>query len=171
MALLPTDVMIGAFFTASSFDNTSDACRGNKCIPSQVGNDGTAREGDDTTFWQSSQDPTCANQWIQADFAQPYPIQNFTIEYASLGNLFSKTNKHFQVLLNPSSDTTRDVTGITTCTTKNMTDTDGLERYDTCSMPYLQLDVTGIRFIWGLDELPGTKYCQMNVDEVYFLHF
>ncbi|KAJ3024826.1 UNVERIFIED_CONTAM: hypothetical protein HDU68_007746 [Siphonaria sp. JEL0065] len=170
MSLLPTDIMIGARITASSYDNTSDACKGDKCKPDNVGNDGVAREGDDTTFWQSAPDPSCANQWVQAEFAKPYTIQNFTIEYASLGNKFSTTNKFFQVVLNPLSPTEKEnVIGITTCITTNMTDTDGLERFDTCQMQYPRAGVSSIRFTWGLNKAAGETFCQMNVDEVRIL--
>ncbi|KAI8619129.1 hypothetical protein BC830DRAFT_824484 [Chytriomyces sp. MP71] len=160
----PVDVFVGSSLTASSYDSTSSGCAGGRCKVNQVSNDGSGQTSDDETFWQSSPDATCSDQWIQSQFASPVSLLNLTIEYDSLGWIFGAQNSYFQILLNPGTPQQSDATLITTCTSTNVTNTGTTNRLDTCTFNTPPTNVGGMRITWGLSKYNGT--CQMNVDEI-----
>ncbi|KAI8617395.1 hypothetical protein BC830DRAFT_1113634 [Chytriomyces sp. MP71] len=160
----PVDIFVGSTLTASSYDSTSLGCGGGRCKVNQVSNDGSGATSEDRTFWQSSPDATCSDQWIQSQFASPVSLLNLTIEYDSLGWSFGAQNSHFQVLLNPGTPQQSDATSITACTSANVTNTGTTNRLDTCTFDKPPTNVGGMRITWGLSKYNGT--CQMNVDEI-----
>ncbi|KAI8607978.1 hypothetical protein BC830DRAFT_1157267 [Chytriomyces sp. MP71] len=168
MSFQNLDIVAGANITASSFDDSSAVCRGGVCRPIQVSTNSDL--SDDGSFWQSEFDPSCAAQWIQLDWRQNYTIQNISIEYGSLGFIFSGRRSQLQVVLNPDTSSPMEVSDSVSCTSRNVTNLGHNTRLDTCSIVQPQNNVTGIRIKWNLDPFfnpnSSRRGCQMNVDEI-----
>ncbi|KAJ3245232.1 hypothetical protein HDU78_009712 [Chytriomyces hyalinus] len=76
-------IPLSALFTASSTDNSSDACKSDKCAPWLVADRAVLATPEDS-FWQSEIDPACTTQpWIKADWSNSgsYHLSTFQIEY------------------------------------------------------------------------------------------
>ncbi|KAJ3073448.1 hypothetical protein HDU98_001498 [Podochytrium sp. JEL0797] len=162
----PIDLFVGSTLTASSYDNGSmnPECVGGRCKVGQISNDGAGQVTDDTTFWQSAADPSCANQWIQSVFTQTSTVQNVTVEYDSLGPFFDDNNQNFQLVLNPTSSNPIDATSFLSCSTAAMANSGKSSRVTDCVMNPPQTNVDSVKLTWGLKKFNGT--CQMNVDEI-----
>ncbi|KAI8617532.1 hypothetical protein BC830DRAFT_1112975 [Chytriomyces sp. MP71] len=120
----------------------------------------------DKSFWQSALDSTCADQSVQAEFYKPVNVQNFSIEYGSLGFTFDKPNANFRVTLNPSGVKPLDVTSLVTCDTQQTNDDGKPARFDRCTLAETVDDVQGVRFTWALNRPAGMNSCQMNLAEI-----
>ncbi|ORY45935.1 hypothetical protein BCR33DRAFT_715960 [Rhizoclosmatium globosum] len=125
-------------------------------------------------LWQSALDPTCANQWIYADWSNlgPFSMISFAILYGPLGFIFDGSKiTHNVTLTNPTSGNI-DASGMIACTLSSVNNSREMVRYDICSFqnfngpPTVFDGMTGANFSFELAMHANASACQMNIYEV-----
>ncbi|KAJ3201314.1 hypothetical protein HDU82_008203 [Entophlyctis luteolus] len=154
------DLMQSATIVASSYDSTSDECLGGLCRPTGVSDNGNGQQDNDLSQWQTANDTTCSNQWLQATFNGYSTVSSFWVQYGDL-----PTTGDLTVTLNPTDSSPVAVAASQlSCVTSTTTDVDMPTRVDTCTFVSPQVNVDGITFTWSFAKNPTG--CQMNVEEI-----
>ncbi|KAJ3242528.1 hypothetical protein HDU78_001341 [Chytriomyces hyalinus] len=124
-------------------------------------------ENDDMTLWQSNADPTCAFQWINADWSSqgPQSILSFSILHGqkpgALSNVALKTYNGRNV----------DITSYMLCTQARVRDGPKMVRWDVCALlsdapPGTYDGAVGVSFTFKAPAVSSTgasPVCQMNM--------
>ncbi|TPX74072.1 hypothetical protein CcCBS67573_g04653 [Chytriomyces confervae] len=124
-------------------------------------------ENDDMTLWQSTADPTCAFQWINADWSSqgPQSILSFSILHGqkpgALSNVALKTYNGRNV----------DITSYMLCTQARVRDGPKMVRWDVCALlsdapPGTYDGAVGVSFTFKAPAVSSTgasPVCQMNM--------
>ncbi|KAJ3062315.1 hypothetical protein HDU99_005256, partial [Rhizoclosmatium hyalinum] len=123
--------------------------------------------------------PSCANQWIQAQFTEQSTVSYFQIQYdnhpafkgflATIWLHILTPTLDFQVTLNPLTTIPIDAKSISSCTSANVTNTDITSLLTTCILHKPVDSVSGVKVTWQL--LPTNGTCQLNVDEIIVMGF
>ncbi|KAJ3298255.1 hypothetical protein HDU79_011542 [Rhizoclosmatium sp. JEL0117] len=166
--------LIHLSYLSSSSESHAGNCASNRCSIDNIKQNASLDLTNHPLLWQSALDPTCANQWIYADWSNlgPFSMISFAILYGPLGFIFDGSKiTHNVTLTNPTSGNV-DASGMIACTLSSVNNSREMVRYDICSFqnfngpPTVFDGMTGANFSFELAMHANASSCQMNIYEI-----
>ncbi|KAJ3110625.1 sorting nexin, partial [Phlyctochytrium bullatum] len=155
--------------TASSEDTSGD-CSGKQCVAEQAILDGADSDdgSGDLTWWQSTKDTSCSDQWFNLDWTGlgPQKLVYYRLIYGPLGDRLNGANPvvSYSTFSNPKSyqQLQYGPAGID-CVQGVYNDSKQFVRADNCTIKADVDNAASLKLTWKLQPKDGA--CQINIEE------